>query len=499
MNVLASVHEKKGLFEFLGAIRERLGTVVASEGTAAYLEQKGIPCLRVGAITGFSDLFSGRIKTLHPGIYAGILNPGDEPDDTMKRNGYMNFDIVISNLYPFAEAALSGDLDRMIENIDIGGVSLTRAAAKNYRRVAVLTDPADYDSVSGEITSTGTLSHETRERLAMKAFATTSGYESLIYNKLAEVTGKPVAGYFSISRSDGRKLRYGENPDQSAEVFPDGSALGIPAAFQLSGKELSYNNIMDANAAMESVFDLEGPSCVIVKHNIPCGAASAQSLREAFVKALDSDRESAFGSVVCVNGEIDMPTAEEMSNLFLEVVCAPGYRDNAYHLMRKKKNLRLLKFRYGKDDSMRIRSISHGILVQSPLTPEYEKLECVTKVSADPSLLADLGFAWKVAARCRSNAIVLAKNLATVGVGAGQTSRIESLRIAARRAGERSRGSVLASDGYFPFSDSVKLAHEIGVAAIIQPGGSIRDKESISAADELGIPMYFTGKRTFLH
>ncbi len=499
MNVLASVYDRTGLAEFLKEIADCTDEIFATEGTAAYLVDRGIRCRKLGEITGFNQMFGGRVKSLHPAVYAGILNPMDSPDDLMKKNGLVNFDLVISNLYPFREASSTGDLGRIIENIDIGGVSLTRAAAKNFQRVSVLTDPVDYLKVAGEIRENGSVSDETRRYLAVKAFSITAEYDSMIYNTLSGTLGVDLGNFISVAYRTGKKLRYGENPDQEGYVFPDGSEIGIPGAFQLSGKEMSYNNVMDASAAMDTAYEYEMPSCVIVKHNVPCGTGSDEALSTAFEKAWNSDRESAYGGVVCFNRTVDAETAGKISDLFLEVVCAPGFSTDAFNLLRKKKNLRLLRIRYAKDSKLRLRSVTGGILAQSPLSSVFSEIKCVTVAQASEADMKDLMFAWITAAHCKSNAIVLAKNLATVGIGSGQTSRIESLRIAARRAGDRSKGSVLASDGFFPFADNVEMAHEIGVTSIIQPGGSIRDNDSIEAANRYGISMYFTGKRTFLH
>lgn len=499
MNVLASVYDRTGLAEFLNEIRDHMGEIFATEGTHAYLEKSGIRCRKLGDITGFNDMFGGRVKSLHPAVYAGILNPSDFPDDLMKKSGFVNFDMVISNLYPFREAATSSDLNRIVENIDVGGVSLTRAAAKNFQRVSILTDPADYGKIAEEINKHGIVSPETRKYLAVKAFSVTAEYDSLIYGTLSKVLNVDLENFLSVTYRTGKKLRYGENPDQAGYVFPDGSGSGIPGSFQLSGKEMSYNNVMDASAAMDTAYEYEMPACVIVKHNVPCGTGCSEALPEAFEKAWNSDRESAYGGVVCFNRTLDGKTAEKISDLFLEVVCAPDFSTDAFSMLRKKKNLRLLKVRYSSDSKLRLRSVTGGILAQTPLSSEFGTMKCVTDASASDEQIKDLIFAWKTAAHCKSNAIVLARDLATVGIGSGQTSRIESLRIASRRAGERSRGSVLASDGFFPFADNVDLAHEIGVTAIIQPGGSIRDADSIEAANRYGISMYFTGKRTFLH
>lgn len=500
MRSIVSVSDKDGLVEFFGGIMPRISELYASSGTQKFLLGSGIPAKNVSELTGCESLLHGRVKTLHPAVFAGILSPRDKVSNAqMQEFRFKEFDLVVSNLYPFDQFAHGDDVGEMVENIDIGGVSLIRAAAKNFKFVTVLVDRRDYPSVMKEISDSGNASEETRKRLAVKAFSTTARYDALITESLNRVLiGKHVPAIPDLSGAV--ELRYGENPDQFAIMVPDGSAKGIPGAFKMSGKELSYNNIVDADAAMETVLEFANPATVIVKHGTPCGASEASTLKDSYLHALAGDTESAYGSVIAMNRNVDDETAEELLDLFIEVLVAPGYDESSFNTLRKKKkNLRILKARMEPDTSMRIRSISHGILSQSPTSSAFTNLAHAAGPDATETQMRNMLFAWKVVSHCRSNAIVLANGTSTVGIGAGQTSRVEALRIAARKAESRVKGSAMASDGYLPFSDSVTIAAESGISAIIQPGGSIRDPEVIAKANDLSIPMYFTGKRVFLH
>lgn len=501
MKILASVHNKDGLDSFLHGISKYVDEIYASGGTCRFLNDSGFACRNISTLTGFEELLHGRVKTLHPAIFAGILSRRDpESSRQMQEHSFPEFDMVIVNLYPFDEAAKTHKLDDMIENIDIGGLSLLRAAAKNYDHVTVLSDPSQYDSISAELQQNGKISLETRKRLALKAFSRSADYDISIYGSMnVELFGTaPPSMYLKGTR--GRELRYGENPDQKGYVYSDGTRNGIANAIPLQGKELSYNNILDADSAFETALEFSDPVAVVLKHNTPCGVSSAADINTALRKAIAADQESAYGSVIAINRKFDSGSLEAISKLFVEVIIAPEYDPVALEgLKKKKKNLRVLRVPLVPDQSPRIRSISDGFLVQSRLWTEYEKLEQKTSAAATREQIRDLEFAWKVVAHSRSNAIVLAKDMTTTGIGAGQTSRIEALKVAVERAGERSRGSVLASDAFFPFYDNVELAGKSGISAIIQPGGSIRDDEVIAKSEELDIPMYFTGKRVFLH
>jgi phosphoribosylaminoimidazolecarboxamide formyltransferase/IMP cyclohydrolase len=500
MRIIVSTYEKEGLLNFFKKISGMRPEIYASDGTYKFLQSNNVKCEKVSTLTGFDSLLGGRVKTLHPALYAGILSRRDaSSNDELQMFGYKEFDLVISNLYPFKEAAVKGDLDEMIENIDVGGVSLIRAAAKNFSNVAVVVDQGDYGIVADQIAGSGSIDLETRKVLALKAFAYVSIYDMTIYRELHSKIGASAPEHLFLHYSDGVKLRYGENPDQTGSLYSDGSSFGIPGSEKLNGKELSYNNILDASSALETVLDFSEPTAVIVKHNTPCGVCSSDSLKLAFQNAFNADSESAYGSVIALNREVDAETAIEISRYFVEAVVAPSFSAEALDTLKKKKNLRILKVAMQRDSDLRYRSVIGGMLSQSQLNSGFQNLDLKTTVMSEKKDIEDLEFAWKVSAHCRSNAIVLAKNRTTTGIGAGQTSRIEALRIAVARAGDKAKGSVMASDGFLPFSDNVELAANSGISAIIQPGGSIRDKEVLDASNRYGIPMYFTGKRVFLH
>ncbi|PYB69177.1 bifunctional phosphoribosylaminoimidazolecarboxamide formyltransferase/IMP cyclohydrolase PurH [Thermoplasma sp. Kam2015] len=491
MNFLISVYDKTGLIDFLSSIKSKIDLVYATSGTYRSLGGLGLKLHETSEITGFEDLLGGRVKTLHPMLYAGLLYRDRNDGDQIK------FDVVISNLYPFSTDMKSED--EMIENIDIGGVSLTRAAAKNYRNILILTSPDDY-AAAAKVINSGSIPEEYRKRMAMKAFIRMAEYDAKIHEGLSRVFGMDPDSYAVIGH-DGEKLRYGENPDQEGYLFMNSAHVGVAGAEKLNGKELSYNNILDADSAFETALEFQDPAVVVMKHNTPSGVAQDGDIVAAFRKAWDADSESAYGSVIAVNRKVTEELAAAMKPYFIEVVLAPDYEDKALDLLRKKKNLRVLRVNWQRDTRLRIRSVSGGFLAQTPMHASIDasSLKLVTERSADPKSLEDLLFAWKVVARSRSNAIVFAKDLVTTGIGAGQTSRVEAVRIAAQRAGDRSKGSVMASDAFFPFPDSIDVAADAGIKAIIQPGGSIRDDEVIKRCNELGIPMYFTGKRVFLH
>ncbi|MCL4336041.1 MAG: bifunctional phosphoribosylaminoimidazolecarboxamide formyltransferase/IMP cyclohydrolase [Candidatus Thermoplasmatota archaeon] len=500
MRILASVDDKSNLDHFLRSISQFVTEIFASGGTHRFLTDSGIKCTNISQLTGFETLLDGRVKTLHPAIFSGILSERDELGTSqLKEHGFPQFDMVIVNLYPFEKAAKTHDLHEMIKNIDIGGFSLLRAAAKNYEHVIILSDPQQYESVMNELIQNSRISLESRKRLALKAFARAADYDIAIYNALTmDFLGNAPARMY-LRGIKGKELRYGENPDQKGYVYSDGTSLGVANAEQLQGKELSYNNILDADSAFETVLEFTEPTAVVLKHNTPCGVATSENISTALKMAIDADSESAYGSVISLNRTFDGACLDVLSRLFVEVVIAPDYTLEAMEGLKKKKNLRVLKVSMTPDENLRVRSISNGFLVQSRLKTQFGDLELKTAESATESQLADLKFAWKVVAHCRSNAIVLAKNGVTVGIGGGQTSRIEAMRVAIHRAGEKAKGSSLASDAFFPFYDNVELAASAGVTSIIQPGGSIRDEEVIAKSQELKVPMYFTGKRVFLH
>ena len=494
MNILVSVYDKKGLVEFLKNIHWNDHNIYASGGTFKFLSENGIQSVNTSDLTGFENLLEGRVKTLHPAIFSGILSRDNDMDNIeVKKMGYPVFHMVICNLYPFEKHLLQGNLNSMIENIDIGGVSLIRGAAKNNSRVAVVVEPDDYPLIEGDMAKYGSISEDLRRRLAVKAFGLTATYDSMIARGLSEKY-KIESDNFVLALNNGKRLRYGENPDQEGYIYP----LQGTGKWNIEhGKEMSYNNYLDASSALETCDDFNEPTAVVVKHNSPCGVASSSNMHEALLNAINADRESAYGSVICVNREFESKCAENMKDLFVEVVMAPSFSSDALEIISKKKNLRIVTYEKGQS-KIRIRSIYNSVLVQTLQNSNPDELKVVTG-NVDNVQMEDLLFAWRVVAHCRSNAMVLVKDKKTVGIGAGQTSRVEALRIAISRAGDKVRGSSLASDAYLPFVDNVEIAAEYGVSSIIQPGGSIRDKDVIEACQKAGIGMIFTGKRVFLH
>ncbi|KQB36249.1 bifunctional phosphoribosylaminoimidazolecarboxamide formyltransferase/IMP cyclohydrolase [Acidiplasma aeolicum] len=500
MKALISVYNKSGLLDFLKFMGNNIELIYATDGTFKYLSDNGIKAFPTSELTGFGDILDGRVKTLHPAIFSGLLSKRDlKSNNELKKYNYPDFDILISNLYPFSEAAKTGDLAKMIENIDIGGVSLIRAAAKNYKNVVVISDPDDYQYVEDEFNVNKEISMKAREYLALRAFSRAAVYDINIYNNLYQRLNGEEPDELFIHAYDGVKLRYGENPNQKGFMYRTEKKLGIPNAVQLNGKELSYNNILDANAALETVQDFDEPTSVIVKHRTPSGVASDASLSAAFNKSYNADPESAYGFVVAVNRKLDIETAREMEHKFIEVLIAPDYDGDALSLLKKKKNLRILRANMERDNSYAISSVSGGVLVQTRLNPNFESMDLKTEYQASEEQINDLKFAWKIVAHTKSNAMVLVKNKVSTGIGAGQTSRIEALKIAIDRAGDNASGSVMASDAFIPFDDSVIECHKHGITAIIEPGGSIRDADVINRANEYKMPLYFTNKRVFLH
>ncbi len=500
MKALISVYNKDGLIDFIDSLKDKIDEIYATEGTLKYLIENNINAKPSSSLTGFDDLLDGRVKTLHPAIFSGLLSKRDnKSEEQLKKYNYFDFDMLICNLYPFKEAAKTNDLDKMIENIDIGGLSLIRAAAKNYKNVIVLSDPDDYNYVKNEFKKDNEISMKTKEYLGLKAFSRSADYDITIYNRLYNKLNDNFPDEYFVHGYDGITLRYGENPDQIGLMYKTENKYGIPNSIQLNGKELSYNNILDANAALETVQDFDDITSVIVKHRTPSGVSSAKTLKEAFVNSYNADPESAYGFVVAINRKLDLETANEMKHKFIEVLIAPDYDENALNLLKKKKNMRILRSSMEKDKSYAISSVSGGILLQTRLTYKYDNLDLKTNAKADDKKLDDLLFAWKVVAHTKSNAMVLAKNKTTVGIGAGQTSRIEALKIAIDRGKDNVNDSVLASDAFIPFDDSVIECNKYGINAIIEPGGSIRDDDVIKRANEYNIPVYFTNKRVFLH
>lgn len=506
MRALISVYDKTGI-EVLARELVDLGFVIVSTGgTAGYLQEKGIGVVDVAEITGFPEILDGRVKTLHPKVHGGILarreNEGDM--ETIRQLSIKPIDMVVVNLYPFKETVSKENvsLEEAVENIDIGGPSMIRAAAKNFKDVVVLTDPADYVWVIEDLKN-GEISEEKRMYLARKAFSLTSYYDSLISEYLISLTGEKYTERLTIAYDLRQGLRYGENPHQSAALYkkPIKTGAGITSSEVLWGKELSYNNIGDADAALKAVMEFDEPACVALKHQNPCGAGVGNDLTEAYDKAYEADPVSIYGGIAAFNRTVTLEVAERMRGLFLEVVIAPDYEEAALSLLKEKKNLRIIRTgeMAQKEGGVEFKSAGDGLLVQDEDTGLYQDLLVVTKLPPDKETMKDLLFAWRVAKHIKSNGIVLAKEGQTVGIGPGQVNRIWAAQNAIRQAGEKAKGSVMASDGFFPFDDVAEEAAKAGIRAIIQPGGSIRDKDSIEVCDRCGISMVFTGMRHFKH
>ncbi len=523
---LISVSDKTGIVNFARALHERGMKLLSTGGTARLLAQHALPVTEVSEVTGFPEMLDGRVKTLHPGIHGGLLARRDLPEHmtALKQHGIGTIELLIVNLYPFEKATARADctLDDAIENIDIGGPAMLRAAAKNWGDVTVVIDPADYAGVLAEL-DTGGVQQRTRFRLATKVFAHTAAYDGMIANYLSAVRegaeSAPLqvparAEYpeiLSLQFNKVQDMRYGENPHQSAAFYRDARpADGTLAHWQqLQGKDLSYNNIGDADAAWEAVktFDAghDGCACVIVKHANPCGVAIGGSPREAYEKAFKTDPTSAFGGIIAFNVPVDEPTAEQVAKQFVEVLVAPSITPEARAVFAAKQNVRLLEVPISAEmNALDFKRVGGGVLVQSADRRNVlaADLRVVTKLHPSPAQLADLLFAWKVAKFVKSNAIVFAASGMTLGVGAGQMSRIDSARIAgikAENAGLSLRGSAVASDAFFPFRDGLDVVCDAGATCVIQPGGSLRDSEVIAAADERGVAMVLTGTRHFRH
>ena len=513
---LLSVSDKTGIVDLGKALAARGVELVSTGGTAKALRDAGLTVRDISDLTGFPEMMDGRVKTLHPKVHGGLLAVRDDAEHAaaMKEHEIGAIDLVVVNLYPFAQTVAKGAArDEIIENIDIGGPSMVRSAAKNHAYVAIVTDPADYALVDG-----GTTTLDDRKRLAAKAYAATAAYDAAISAWFAFADqGQAFPDTLSVPLRRADTLRYGENPHQSAALYlPIGpAARGIAQASQVQGKELSYNNLNDADAALELLTEFRDgpPTCVIVKHANPCGVASADTILDAYKAALACDSVSAFGGIIALNRPLDEETAAAISDIFTEVVCAPDASEAAKAVFAKKKNLRLLLTGDLSDPArtgLQMKSIAGGMLIQSRDNALIEgALKVVTKRAPTPQELADCRFAWTVAKHVKSNAIVYAKDNATAGIGAGQMSRVESARIAAWKAKDaadkagwaepRTIGAAVASDAFFPFADGLLTAVEAGATAVIQPGGSIRDDEVIAAADAAGLAMVFTGMRHFRH
>jgi phosphoribosylaminoimidazolecarboxamide formyltransferase/IMP cyclohydrolase len=517
---LISVFDKTGIVEFAKRLVALQIEILSTGGTAKLLREAGVSVRDVSDFTGWPEMLGGRVKTLHPKVHGGLLFRRRNAEDWKQaaEHGIAPIDLVVVNLYPFEATAARAGLtaEELIENIDIGGPTMLRSAAKNFESVTVVTDPEDFERVAKELESAGHTTLATRLELARKVFAATSRYDGLItteLERLAAASGnisleaKPVLPervHVGLRRQ--QELRYGENPHQAAALYvPAGrKPEGLAAAKQLQGKELSYNNFVDLEAARSLAAEFSDPAAVIIKHNNPCGTAEQVTLRDAYLKALVCDPVSAFGGVLAFNRAVDAATAEEVAKLFAECIAAPGFDEKSKAIFAAKKNLRLLELPSGglePERELQLKRILGGMLVQRPDLGEIQEseLRTVTKRAPTAEELRTMRFAWKVAKHVKSNAIVFAKDGATLGVGAGQMSRVDSVKLAVMKAQSPLTGSVVASDAFFPFPDGVEEAAKAGATAVIQPGGSVRDADVIAAADRLGLAMVFTGMRHFLH
>ncbi|MDT7944083.1 MAG: bifunctional phosphoribosylaminoimidazolecarboxamide formyltransferase/IMP cyclohydrolase [Dehalococcoidia bacterium] len=514
MIALISVSDKRGVKELALGLAELGFDIYSTGGTQRYLLETGLPVHSISSLTGFPEILDGRVKTLHPFVHAGILARRERPEhmEELQRSQIPTIDLVCVNLYPFAETvARPHRLEEALEQIDIGGPTLLRAAAKNFPSVIVLSDPDDYEPVL-EMLREGEVPMAVRRRLAAKAFQHVAAYDSIIAQYLREEE-ELFPLQLTVALEKVQDLRYGENPHQRAALYrllTPGPGTGMATARQLHGRELSYNNIMDADAAWQAVCDFQEPTVVIVKHANPCGLASRPHLAEAFQLAFQGDPISAFGGIVAVNRPVDLALAQAIrearhptsgQRLFLEVIIAPEYEAEALLLLKKSPNLRILQVSSPPADHLTYRHVSGGLLVQEPdRYPDHQlEMKVVTKRAPSPQEMEDLLFAWKACKHVKSNAIVVAKDKALLGMGAGQPNRVQSVRLATEGAGPRAQGAVLASDAFFPFPDSVEEAARAGITAIVQPGGSVRDEEVIRAADHHGLAMVFTGVRHFRH
>ena len=495
---IVSVSDKTGVEELARALDEAGCRIVSTGTTASAISEAGIPVTEVSALTGFPECLDGRVKTLHPAVYAGIL--ADRRKESHVRQladlGIAAFDLVVVNLYPFRQAVASGaGFEECVEKIDIGGPAMVRAAAKNHASVAVVTDPADYGAVI-EAAGKGGFEDGERLRLAAKAFAHTAAYDAAVSEWISE--GECAGGVFTRRST----LRYGENPHQAAAVYTDGTG-GLAQAEQLGGKEMSYNNYQDVDAALRAAYDHAGPAVAVVKHANPCGLAVGEDVADAYRRAHACDPVSAYGGVIAANREVSADMAEAVAGVFTEAIAAPGFAPEALDILSRKKNLRIL--RVGELDPTRdVRPISGGILLQDRdlIDAPGDDPASWTLVSGDPAdgpALRDLEFAWRAVRAVKSNAILLARDGASVGIGMGQVNRVDSCRLAVTRAGDRAAGAVAASDAYFPFADGFEVLARAGVRAVVQPGGSIRDEEVISSARASSVTMYLTGTRHFAH
>ena len=515
MRALLSVSNREGIVELARGLTEAGVECFATDGTRDHLEQQGVTVGSVSELTDFPEVLGGRVKTLHPAIFAGLLARRDKPDhlSELAERGIGLLDIVVVNLYPFAETVgrHGTTLDQALEQVDIGGVTLLRAAAKNFPGVAAVCSPAHYARVLSDIRSHGSVAPETRQKLAAEAFAMTAAYDAQIGSYLHHQAGQIFPQRMALVVEKKADLRYGENPHQQGAFYADPThrRSSLADAHQIAGKDLSFNNLLDLDAAYTIASDFRTPTVTIVKHGNPCGLASVVDLAEAFRMALEGDSVSAYGGVIGVNRIVDEPTAEAIKPGFFEAIVAPGYAPEALEILRQKKGFEIVEVPEADHEtpenigmsSLDFKRVAGGLLIQTldSLEEDRDKLKVVTKRRPTLEELTDLLFAWRAVRHVRSNAVVLAKRASLVGVGAGQASRVVSVEVALRKAGERAPLSVMASDAYFPFPDGIQIAAQAGVTAIIQPGGSIRDEMAIEVADRHHMAMVFTGRRHFKH
>ncbi|MCR0181369.1 bifunctional phosphoribosylaminoimidazolecarboxamide formyltransferase/IMP cyclohydrolase [[Clostridium] innocuum] len=506
---LVSVSDKTNLVPFVSSLVELGYEIISTGGTKKALEAVGIKTIGISEVTDFPEIMDGRVKTLHPKVHGALLCVRDNPDHVrqIEELGIQYIDLVCVNLYPFKETVQKPGVshEEIIENIDIGGPSMLRSASKNYKFIPVLCDPSDYDAVVKELRENGETSLTTREYLAAKVFRHTASYDTMIASYLTERTGEKYPEKFTITFDKVQELRYGENPHQSAAFYKGmNPQYSLANAKQLHGKELSYNNIQDGNAAIEILKDFEGqPAVVGLKHMNPCGVGIGKTIEEAWDKAYEADPVSIFGGIVAFNEPIHASVAEKLSKIFLEIIIAPAFDEDAFEILSKKKNIRLMQL----DTSLevnakyKVTNVNDGLLVQDIDDHKItaEDLRCVTNRKPTEEELEQLLFAWKVVKHVKSNAIVLVKDNMTIGVGAGQMNRVGAAKIAIEQAGEKAKGSIMSSDAFFPMPDTVEEAVKAGVTAIIQPGGSIKDQLSIDVCNEHGIAMVYTGVRHFKH
>ena len=501
---LISVSDKTNIVEFAKGLEKHGFEVISTGGTYTYLKNNGVSCISIEDVTHFPEILEGRVKTLHPKIHGGLLSKrGNELHNKhVAENNIEYIDLVCVNLYPFEATVKKEGVseEEIIENIDIGGPSMLRSAAKNFNDVAVVTDINDYDIALSELEQGG-ITYETRRALAIKVFNTTASYDAAIANYFNK-KDKLVPERLTLSYNLQDSLRYGENPHQKAYhyVQDNNESYALQNAVQLHGKEMSYNNIQDASAALDILSEFDETTCVAVKHMNPCGVATGNSVFEAYSRAYEADPVSIFGGIVAVNGKVDKETAEKMHSIFLEIILATDYDEEALEILTKKKNLRIYKLsEKNNNHEQQIKSVRGGILVQDFNDKLADEYESVTEKKVDESQQRDIEFGLKVVKHVKSNAIVVVKDGQTLGIGAGQMNRVGSCKIALEQAGEKARGAVLASDAFFPMRDSADIAADYGIAAIVQPGGSIRDQESIDACNEKGVAMVFSKIRHFKH